>query len=147
MSMKEFYTRSKANEGKKVPLSLPDGSPSEHWLMVRGVDSDEFRRAEAKSKRKAIELAQIKDDKERQEAIEQEKLELIAVLVADWSFDEECSRENVVEFLREAPQIGDMVDRIAVSRASFFGERSSSSTGTQKKSSGSRSARKAPKSR
>jgi len=147
MSMKEFYTRSKANEGKKVPLSLPDGSPSEHWLMVRGVDSDEFRRAEAKSKRKAIELAQIKDDKERQDAIEQEKLELIAVLVAGWSFPEECSRENVVEFLREAPQIGDMVDRIAVSRASFFGERSSSSTGTPRKSSASKSARKAPKSR
>lgn len=147
MSMKEFYTRSKANEGKKVPLSLPDGSPSEHWLVIRGVDSDEFRRAEAKSKRKAIEIAQIKNDQERDAAIEQQKLELIAVLVAGWSFEEECTRDNVVDFLREAPQIADMVDRIAVSRASFFGERSSSSTGTQKKSSDSKSARKAPKSR
>lgn len=147
MSMKEFYTRSKANEGTKVPLSLPDGSPTEHWLVIRGVDSDLFRRAEARSKRKAIEIAQIEDDKKREEAIDEEKLGLIAVLIADWSFEEECTRENVLEFLKEAPQIADVVDRVAVSRASFFGQRSSSSTGTQKRNSGSKGARKAPKSR
>ncbi|QMV29699.1 hypothetical protein [Vibrio phage vB_VnaS-AQKL99] len=118
--MEEFFTRQKACEGKKVPLYKPNGEPSEHWFKIRGVDSDQFKEAETAAKRKAIELAQIEDVKERAEAVRTTELACIAALVADWSFEQECTTDNVVNFLREAPQIADMVNRFAANRKSFF---------------------------
>jgi hypothetical protein len=126
--MKEFFTRDRANEGIKVPLYHPDGSASEHWLIVRGIDSDEFRKAETQAKRNAIDVAQIKDEDERAERIRETELVCIASLIADWSFDEKCNQVNVVKLLREAPQIADMVNRLAARRADFFSEKYSNST-------------------
>lgn len=130
--MQEFFTRQKANEGVKLPLYLPDGTPSEHWIKVRGIDSDHFRKAEASAKRKAIEFAQIDDVEERANKVRETELECIAALVAGWSFDMECTKENVVNFLREAPQIADMVNRYAARRAEFFSKKSDSSATGQK---------------
>ncbi|CAM0070117.1 Tail assembly chaperone [Vibrio phage K251 g3] len=118
--MQEFFTRQKANEGKKIPLYLPDGKPSDHWLVVRGVDSDHFKQAETRGKRQAITIAKIEGADERAQAIRDTELTCIAALVADWSFDQECTEPNVVNFLREAPQIADMVNQVAAKRASFF---------------------------
>lgn len=134
--MKEFYTRQKANEGVKLPLFLPDGTQSDHWFMVRGVDSDQFRKSEARAKRKAVEFAQMEDQDERADAIREAELECIASLIASWSFDEECTDENVVNFLREAPQIADAVNRYAARRADYFSKKpGSSATGSKRKSS------------
>lgn len=143
--MQEFFTRQTANEGVQLPLYRPDGTLSEHWLQVRGVDSDHFRRAEAKAKRKAVELAQIEDEQKRAEAVRETELECIAALVAGWSFEQEASLINVVNFLREAPQIADMVNRFAARRAEFFSKKSASSATGQKSKSSSRSRRKDPK--
>lgn len=118
--MQEFFTRKAANEGKKVPLYLPNGEKSDHWLIVRGVDSDEFKLAESKAKRNAINLAQIEDENERIEAVRTTELESIAALIANWSFNQKCTPDNVVKFLREAPQIADMVNRYAANRKGFF---------------------------
>lgn len=134
--MEEFYTRKKANEGVKLPLYYPDGSASEHFLVVKGVDSDDFRRAEAAAKRSALELAQIEDEQERAEHIRNTELKCIASLVASWSFDQELTTDNVIDFLREAPQIADAVNRFAGRRADFFAKKSKSSTNGQKKKSG-----------
>lgn len=144
--MKEFYTRQKANEGVKLPLFHPDGTKSEHWFMVRGIDSDQFRKAEARAKRKAVEFAQIDDQDKRADAIRETELSCIAELVAGWSFEEECTSENVVNFLREAPQIADAVNRYAARRADFFSKKSGSSATGPKRKSSSRNRQKAPKS-
>lgn len=143
--MKEFFTRQKANEGVKLPLFLPDGSESEHWLMVRGVDSDAFRMAESKSKRKAIELVQIEDPQERAVQVRETELECIAALIAGWSFEEKLTKDNILNFLREAPQIADAVNRFAVRRADFFTKKSTSSATGSKRKSSSRSRQKAQK--
>lgn len=140
--MKEFYTRKTANEGVQLPLYYPDGTMSDHWIQVRGVDSDHFRRAEAKAKRKAVELAQIEDEQKRAEAVRETELEGIAALVAGWSFEQEATPENVVNFLREAPQIADMVNRYAARRTEFFRKKSDSSATGQKRKSNSRSRQK-----
>src|SRR5690606_26407498 len=102
IGMEAFYTREKANEGIKLPLHLPSGEPTEHWLRIRGVDSDEFRLAEAESRRDAFRVASIEDPRERAKAIEDAKIDLLAHLVIEWSFDKECTLEAVKEFLREA---------------------------------------------
>lgn len=129
-SMEAFYTREKANAGVKVPLYTPDGAKSEHWLRIRGVDSDAFRDAEAESKRDTFRVANIEDLAERAKAITDAKRGLIASLVISWSFEQECSIENVKAFFRQAPQIADAVDQVASKRALFFAPRSSSSENT-----------------
>lgn len=133
--MDAFFTREKANEGIQVPLYLPDGTKSEHWLQIRGVDSDHFRLAEADSKREAMRVAMIDDTLERAKAIAEVKLTLLSALVIGWSFDKECSVENIKEFFRQAPQIADAVDQVASKRTLFFGQRSSSLQSTPKASS------------
>ncbi|MBG89599.1 MAG: hypothetical protein CMO80_22250 [Verrucomicrobiales bacterium] len=118
--MQEFFTRQLANEGKELPLYLPSGEKSEHKIRVLGVDSDKFKSKEAESKKIAAELAALDDNEERRVAIEDLQLKLIATLVIGWTFDQECTEENVVNFLREAPQIADAINRFAGNRKAFF---------------------------
>lgn len=118
--MKNFFTRQTANDGIKLPLYYPNGDLSEHWLIVRGVDSDHFRRAETRAKRKVIEFAQIDNELEREEAASKAEIECLAELIADWSFEEEFNHDNVVKFLTEAPQIADIINKFAARRSEFF---------------------------
>lgn len=126
-SMNDFHTREAANNGIEVPLFLPDGTKSEHFLVVRGIDSDEFRQADAETKRNAVLLSGIEGEAERNEFIADSKRTLIASLIADWSFEEECTPQNIKSFLKNAPQIADQVDTVAAKRSLFFGKRLSNS--------------------
>jgi len=144
--MKEFYTRQTANDGLKLPLVLPDGSPSDHWLNVRGIDSDEFRKADSIAKRKAMEISLITDVNERAENVREVELQCIAALISSWSFPMECTVANVVDFLREAPQVADAVNRYSARRAEYFTKKSLSSAIGQSVKSSSKGPRKAQKS-
>lgn len=139
-----FHTRGAANDGIELPLSDPNGKLTKHWIRIRGVDSDAFRVAESKAKRNAIELALIEDDQTRAEAVRTIELGCIAALVISWSFEDEIamSESAVIEFLREAPQIADMINKAAARRASFFAQGSRSSLlGSKKKRRSKRSQR------
>lgn len=129
--MEQFYTREKANEGIKLPLSAIDGSPTDHYLIIRGLDSDSFRDAESEAKR-----ALINSGGEDITAIAKEGANaVVASLVSGWSFDEECSPDNVKKFLKSAPQITDEIDRVVGDRALFFALKSKDSKSTRKKKS------------
>jgi len=138
--MSDFFTRDKANDGIRLPLYKPDGTATEHWLMVRGVDSDAFREAETDSKRRAMQISQIKDEGECNRAVMEEELRMVAALVIDWSFPAPCTRKEVIEFLRKAPQIEKAVQTVAGRRALFFGNGLSSSTRSPQPPSGSTAA-------
>lgn len=123
-----FKTRSKANEGVKVPLSTPDGKKTEHWLQIRSIWSDEYQAARSELIRQAIEdgkkLAEAKPEEAntlRKEADRLRRAKAAASLVAGWSFDIEFSEEAVADFLLEAPQILAHVERIAEDGTRFFG--------------------------
>lgn len=133
LPMERFFTRENANEGIEVPLLLPDGSRTEHWIRIRGVDADAFRRAEARSKRRMLEVAAEKDEDRRDAAIEDARLALLAALVAGWSFDNPCTEAEIKRLFREAPQIAEQVDRAAYDRARFFGNSSKASSPTPAK--------------
>lgn len=119
IGMDAFKTRTQANLGQKIPLYTKEGELSEHWLIVRGIDSDEFRIAQSKQTRRIAEIAAL-PDAEREAGIMNATLEMQASLVAAWSFDMDCTHENVKEFLQEAPQIASEVDKFATRRAFFF---------------------------
>lgn len=129
--MEQFFTRKVANEGIKVPLSLPNGAETAHFFVVRGVDSDAFRDADAASRRVAVLAAGLEDEAERKALLDDSRLDLVIALIADWSFDQECNYENKRRLLIEAPQLRDAVDRIAAKRSLFFGKKSKNSQNTQ----------------
>lgn len=131
--MEAFYTREPANTGKRVPLLHPDGSPSEHWLQVRSRWSDEFMQA----RDKALQSAATISDDDRKEAAKALQLDVLASLVADWSFEQPCNAANVREFLSNAPQIAERVDKFAGNDSRFFGSGSLSSTSGPRPSSSS----------
>lgn len=133
--MEAFFTREKASQGVKLPLYAPTVEKTEHCLRIRGIDSDEFRAAEADARRDAMRVAAIEDLEERRLAIQDAQRALIATLVIDWSFDQECTHDNVMKFFREAPQIQDAVDKAASRRALFFVNESSGSPPSQNTSS------------
>jgi len=146
--MDQFYTRDKANEGIKIPLVTPDNKETEHWLLVRGTDSDAFRNAENEAKRAIIKAAgEDKDKTDRREKIssasKQGSLDVLVAVVKDWSFPEECTPENIKDFLTKAPQIADQIDKAIANRAFFFAVKSKSSSSTPKKNSTSGSKSKA----
>lgn len=128
VAMSAFFTRQKANEGIELALDFPDGTPSPHHIRIRGVDSDAFKKAEVEGFRRLQELFMSEDKKtpSEEDRISAE-LTLMASLVASWSFDQPCTTENVVAFLREAPQIAKEINRIAANRSRFFRNGSTSS--------------------
>lgn len=135
LPMERFFTRENANEGIKLPLRLPVGTQTEHWLRIRGVDADEFRRAEARSKRKMLEIAAEKDLDKRDAEVEDTRLAMLAALVIGWSFDNPLTEDEIKRLFREAPQIAEQVDRAAYDRARFFGNSSKGFSPTPEKSS------------
>src|SRR5690606_6700605 len=125
-----------------LPLFFPDGSVSEYSLFIRGIDSDHFKKAERESVRRAVTLAEKKNNKEfteeeAEEAYHEEKLKLVASLIIRWNLPEEFTEENVLKLLREAPQITDEVNRRAADRKTFFRKESDSSKNTPNGSTGS----------
>ncbi len=133
--MEEFFTSDKAAEGVRVPLTQPNGEPSSHWLHIIGIDSDAYKRADADSRRKLIEAAKIEDNDKRWEFGQDLERELIATLITSWSFEQECTMANKKEFLKKAPQIADMVNRLSANRQYFFKKGSTNSTNGQNESS------------
>lgn len=126
--MESFFTRQKANEGIELPLYLPDGTKSEHILRIRGVDSDAFKEAEAKGRRRLLEAAAEKSEAKLLAANVANREGMLCSLIIGWSFDQPCTEENKLQLLREAPQIADAIDTCASRRSLFFKNGSLSST-------------------
>jgi len=118
-NLSDFHTRKTANEGIKLPLTLPNGLPSNHFLMIRGIDSDEFREAQTQQSRSLLNTSEL-SDLEREKLIDDYGNKLICSLVIGWSFDEDFNQENLSNWLIESPQVADMVDRIASQRGLFI---------------------------
>lgn len=126
MKKEDFYTKPKADAGVKMPLTLADGSDSGHWLMVRGTESDAFRKARFEGARAMRDVPAESDDWERAQKRDAVVMDSLVSLIASWSFDEPCTPDAVREFLTNAPHIADAVDRAAIEKARFFGSASES---------------------
>ena len=137
--MEAFFTRDKANEGRKLLLYTPCGTKTDEWLIVRHVWSDDFQRAEEAAQREARETVMGMGADATKEVIAEiqrgSRVRLLASLVAGWSFDSECTPDAAADFLDKAPQIADQIDAFAADAKGFFGVESgcSKSGSTRKK--------------
>lgn len=124
--LQQFFTRDKANEGIIIPLFHPGTSQkTEHWIKVRGIDSDAYQEAFAKSRRDIQRAITSKNPSEELEKIDKQDatLSLLAALVIEWSSKSPCTTENVKALFKQAPQIADAVSELAGRRSLFFGKK------------------------
>ncbi len=110
MDRKDFYTRPESDKGAKFPLESPDGTQSDEWLTVVGVESIRYEKAHRET---------IKATIAGSDSLEQGNI-LLSELVIDWSFEDECTPEIVLDFLQNAPYIKAALDRFVVNRANFI---------------------------
>lgn len=108
--MSMFFTRESANEGIKVSLLDPKGEKTDHFLVLRGSRSDAMTKAREEMQRRMLDK-----DADRMDLIRA----LLASSVKSWSFKAECTLENVKNFLREAPQIADQIERAIYNDSNF----------------------------
>lgn len=125
MGMDKFHTRARASTGRKVYLADPGtGSLTKDWVVIRSQWCDEFQKAKAEAVQDAFTEVKESNDEAKKEAGEIRKLSLVASLVGAWSFEEECTTENIINFLREAPQLVAQIDKKAAQDKFFFGKAS-----------------------
>lgn len=126
--MEEFFTRDNANEGTKIDLFRPDGTKSDHWLVILGTDSDAYHLTNAKARRALstieIEARLIEDLAQREDFLlgkqKEWEVKIIASLLKSWSFEKEPTEENKIDFLTKAPQIREQINRLSTRRQLFI---------------------------
>ena len=117
--MKEFFTKDLHSKAKKLPLYLPDNTKSEHYLMVLGFDSKESRAAYAEAERMGFQSINDGNDAD----VEYLKLYHVQSFIESWSFPDECTLDNKIKFLQEAPYIADAIKAYASSHENFTKKR------------------------
>ena len=134
-SISDFFTQDNAENGVRVELVKPNGDETEHFLIIRGMDSTEYRVATVEAMRTAsdtfknlnalLEKGEKIAPKKELEVLDEKDLSRTASLIVKWSFDEECKTEDVINFLRKAPHIRDMIEGFAANRSNFLTKPSS----------------------
>ena len=95
-------------DGFELTLGDKTVSLDGQWIEVYPTESKQFQQAKTELSRKAL-------TKEKFEA-----KSLVAALIADWSFDEECNQENKLAAAKIWPNIlTDHIDRVASSAVNF----------------------------
>ncbi|WP_341519825.1 phage tail assembly chaperone [Pseudomonas sp. G.S.17] len=120
-ALADFFTLSALEAGKKLPLTLPDGTATDHYLIVIGQDAPVARRA-------LLSLAREGRDKDESKLSSDEiydiqntgTIKYRSALVTGWSFDAPFSRDAVAELLTQNPGLAQEVESFSNSRARFF---------------------------
>jgi len=119
MKATEFFSTETIADGKKVPLFRPDGTDSGEWIHLISAESKESALLGA---RMYSELAKCED---KDKGVFEKRLDInIAYLaghVKDWSFDEECTAENVCDTLRNSQRFRDEIATTIENRDFFYG--------------------------
>lgn len=121
-SIADFFTADLADKGISVDLLTPDKQPSGAWIKVKGMDSDDFRRASVERTRKGQKILKL-EGVDRLDAQRQADAELIAAVTLEWSFTEPCTKENVVQLYLQAPDVFEQVNSAIADRGLLFKKR------------------------
>jgi hypothetical protein len=120
--MERYKIRSKANTPTRLNLFDPrTREETSDWLEVVSGLSDRFRDARDDAMQKAAVIAGNPNEAERKLQSKESQLEMYAALIVGWSFNVPCTKENVIAFLREAPQVQNRIIDVADESERFFG--------------------------
>lgn len=127
-ALSDFFTLGALEKGKKLPLTLPDGTETEYHLMVLGADAPAARKA-------LLEASRILRDEGKEglsveaeaEIAQRANLHYRSALAFDWSLPVPYSKEAIAELLLNNPGLANDVERLASDRTRFFAKDSPAS--------------------
>lgn len=146
MKIAELFTREKHNDGVWVDVKNNKDAIVGR-IRVRGTDSDAYRAAHDGYNQAMVRLASVVRaggaGAKLLPATQQEKdaaqLAERVALVAEWTFEDDCTEKAVTQLLREAPWISDQVYAIATDSERFLGSTLKTSSDGQSTTSNSES--------
>jgi len=116
MRASQFNSREVHETGVKVFLPLPDGTPTEEFVILCGRDSRSFRKAQTDYRERMV--AAAADGKDFDTFIEGARL--TASAVKSWSLEDPCTPQSVATLLENAPYLVDLLDTKMYDSKSFF---------------------------
>ncbi|MCO8160717.1 phage tail assembly chaperone [Pseudomonas sp. 21LCFQ010] len=127
-ALSDFYTLAAIEKGKKLPLTLPDGSETDQFLIVTSADS-------AAARRVLLELSREGRDRDESKLSSDEIYDITqagtikyrSALVIGWSFEAPFSAQAVSELLTQNPGLAQEVEALAGNRSRFFAPDSTAS--------------------
>jgi hypothetical protein len=104
-----------------LKLVYPGIGDTGETLTIRSQYSKEFREAKARATRQITTMTIARKGKD----LDDDEVKLIedtqfASLIAGWSFEEECTVENIIEFLDANPQVYDLINTTAAQDTLFL---------------------------
>lgn len=120
-ALSDFFTLPALEAGKKLALTLPDGTETDHYLIVIGSDAPAARRRLLELSREGRGRDESKMSSDEVYTInEVGTIKYRSSLVTGWSFDAPFSQEAVAELLQQNPGLAQEVEAFASNRARFF---------------------------
>lgn len=121
-SFKKYDLSKGADALHVLPFTFPGVKSTGETVTIRSYYSEEFREANSKAARQ---LSTMRSALPKGEEIDDNVVKAIndrafAALVADWSFDEPCTIENIVEFFKANPHFFDVVNVSCANDSLFF---------------------------
>lgn len=108
--MEQYFTAKAHSKPKKLNLYLPDGTPTDDYIMVLGVHSKEVREAKTNMYREKL---------NKDLSFEDAKNIMISAMIHSWNLEKECTEENKLKLLKDAPQIADSIDVFSATHSNF----------------------------
>ncbi|MGO3578769.1 MAG: hypothetical protein ACTIOI_02790 [Pseudomonas helleri] len=120
-ALSDFFTLGALEKGKKLPLTLPDGTETEYHLMVLGADAPAARKALLEATRILRDEGKEGMSVEEEAAISQRaNLHYRTALAFGWDFPVEYTKEAITELLLNNPGLSVEVEKLASDRGRFF---------------------------
>jgi len=127
-ALADFFTLPALEAGKKLPLTLPDGTETEHYLIVIGADAPAARRRLLELGREGRYRDESKmSDDEVYDINTANTIKYRSSLVIGWSFDAPFSTEAAAELLAQNPGLSQEIELLASNRSRFFAQDSKAS--------------------
>lgn len=117
-SLEDFFLPNAVNDGIKHVLLTPDGKETKHWVLVRGSWSDAYQSAVDNARVTRARNQNLLDEDKISEGDIQ--LAIKASVVAGWSFDQECTLENVMTLFRKNRKLAQALEVLAWNEDAFF---------------------------
>lgn len=127
-ALSDFFTLGALEKGKKLPLTLPDGTATDYHIVVMGADAPAARKALLEATRILRDEGKEGMSAEEETALQQRaNLHYRTALAFDWSLPIPYTKEAIAELLVNNPGLSSDVERLASDRARFFAPESKAS--------------------
>lgn len=130
-----FLDEQKLTQGTRLPVGVPGGD--DEWLDVLYMHSDEAERRFAQAIRADLLAGKLKNSGTDPQSQHLLLRQYSFVLIANWSFEDECTLENARELVRLSPDIRTRLISFSEDKSLFFPDAEKNSSSGAKKKSGS----------